>query len=391
MAFWHSGGLIFWGSGVGGDPVFRRVRRAGVLVLAVLLGCLSAEEIHVAFCLDNNFAEPTGVAAYSLCKNKAPDDRLVIHVVMTEPLPEDHRRKFQLLEHLFPGQVIVHIYDDMEKMQCLLQSLEGVDCGEWRSMAIFGRLLLDKILPETLPKVLYLDGDILVLSSLRELWDKLPFENYAAAGVPDGFLYTPEEIEKVEGGGLYGLVTYDFISGAPIPIRTLYHINSGVLLFDLSVIRKEQLFSETIKYAINYQPTFPDQDSINALFHGRILECNGKWNTYSGSTRPPADVAVIHFMSCFPRPWAINPYKLVGCWWQPKHWFYLLRHMTQSPTLWHRYRQESPWRHSAWSLFQEMFSTKRDLAILALVVAIVIISFISSFWAGRFFIRRWRK
>ena len=27
------------------------------------------EKIHVAFCLDNNYAEATGVAAYSLCKN----------------------------------------------------------------------------------------------------------------------------------------------------------------------------------------------------------------------------------------------------------------------------------------------------------------------------------
>jgi lipopolysaccharide biosynthesis glycosyltransferase len=45
------------------------------------------------------------------------------------------------------------------------------------------RLVLDKILPETIHKVIYLDGDILVLDSLKDLWQKLPKENYAIAGI----------------------------------------------------------------------------------------------------------------------------------------------------------------------------------------------------------------
>jgi lipopolysaccharide biosynthesis glycosyltransferase len=46
--------------------------------------------------------------------------------------------------------------------------------------------LLDKIEPENLHKILYLDGDILVFSSLKDLWNKLPLEGDAIAGIADG-------------------------------------------------------------------------------------------------------------------------------------------------------------------------------------------------------------
>jgi hypothetical protein len=59
----------------------------------------------------------------------------------------------------------------------------GLDALPVKGMA--AGLVLDKILPETLHKVIYLDGDILVFGSLQELWQKLPKENYAIAGIGD--------------------------------------------------------------------------------------------------------------------------------------------------------------------------------------------------------------
>jgi len=148
-----------------------------------------AEEIHVAFCLDNNYAEPTGVAAYSLCKNRAPDDHLVIHIVMAEPLKPEHKEKFRQLETMFPQEVKVQIHDDEHTIQMIDKALE-IPYG-WRKMgkdACFNkgmgtRLVLDNILPQELSKVIYLDSDVLVFDSLKNLWQKLPKTSYAVGGI----------------------------------------------------------------------------------------------------------------------------------------------------------------------------------------------------------------
>jgi lipopolysaccharide biosynthesis glycosyltransferase len=93
------------------------------LGLWVTLVCaLPAEEIHVAFCLDNRYAEYTGVAAYSLCKNKVLEDEVILHIVMTEPLRPKHREKFQQLQNLFP-KVQIQIHDDERTIQCIAQAL----------------------------------------------------------------------------------------------------------------------------------------------------------------------------------------------------------------------------------------------------------------------------
>ncbi|MDR0444814.1 MAG: hypothetical protein LBG98_00795 [Puniceicoccales bacterium] len=153
-----------------------------------LLAGLSAEDIHVAFCLDNDYAEGTGVAAYSLCKNMSPDDEIVLYIVMTEPLKSEHREKFQQLGNLF-HKIQVQIHDDERTIQCIAQTLTmpngWLKLGAYPIRSVAARLVLDKVLPETIHKVIYLDGDTLVFDSLKDLWQKLPRENYAIAGVTD--------------------------------------------------------------------------------------------------------------------------------------------------------------------------------------------------------------
>jgi lipopolysaccharide biosynthesis glycosyltransferase len=346
--------------------------RLGLFITLVCI--LPAEEIHVAFLpLDNVFAAYTGVAAYSICKSMDSRDSIIFHIVMTEILHPEHREKFQQLEKLFP--VKFKIYDDALTAQHIAEAFPMTDgwhkigCDAWHLQGMASRLVLDKILSPSIHKVIYLDTDILVFSSLRELWNKLPQEPYAIAGVCDGCMGPHIYPSRVQRERIKDLQIY--CPGVSFP----FYVHSAVLVFDLDVIRQERLFPKVIEWMMCYHPVFPDQDALNAVLNGRILECEGKWATIIRPIiqNPIKDAAISH-LGGQPKPWA-KPHKVInGRWWQPKRWPILWKYITlQPPTLWHQYRQDSPWKHSKWAMLGELFSTWNDAKVFLSTFSVIII------------------
>jgi lipopolysaccharide biosynthesis glycosyltransferase len=345
-----------------------------LVFFAALVCVLPAEEIHVAFLpLDNTFVTYTGVAAYSICKSMDPGDRIVFHVVMTEVLHPEHREKFQQLESLFP--VKFEIYDDALIAQRITEAFPMTDgwykIGEdaWHLQGMASRLVLDKILPSSIHKVIYLDTDVLAFSSLRKLWNKLPQEPYVIAGICDGCVDPHIYPSKHQRVNIKKLQVYCPDVSFP------FYVHSAVLVLDLDIIRKEILFPKVIEWMMHYRPTYPDQDALNAVLNGRILECEGEWGIFSrpAMQSPIKDVAISHFAGQ-PKPWA-KPHKVInGRWWQPKRWPILWKYITlQPPTLWHQYRQESPWKYSKWVILKELFGTWNDAKIFLSVFSVIII------------------
>mgnify|MGYP003205839749 CR=1 FL=1 len=64
------------------------------------------------------------------------------------------------------------------------------------SKVVFFRCLLSSILPMSVSKVLYLDCDVLVLSSLYGLWET-DLTGVALAGVPDSFTVNPVHCRRL--------------------------------------------------------------------------------------------------------------------------------------------------------------------------------------------------
>jgi lipopolysaccharide biosynthesis glycosyltransferase len=166
------------------SAILRHAKLAAFASWSILLHGLHAEEIHVAFCLNNGYALPTGVAAYSLCENIETGDHVTIHIVMTEELEHQHKDKFRQLEGRFSDKVKILIYDRLETTQFIGKTLQNIQLGIYH-MAAAARLTLDKVLSKNITKVIYLDGDLLVLSSLKDLWKKLPSGGCPIAGVED--------------------------------------------------------------------------------------------------------------------------------------------------------------------------------------------------------------
>ena len=121
--------------------------------------------------------------------------------------------------------------------------------------AIYYRIFAAKYLPDTLERVLYLDPDIVVRQSLRELYE-MPMDTafFAAATHIRGLLHRLNELRL------------DMDENSP-------YINSGVMLMNLQALRAEQDMEAVFGYmeAHKGRLMLPDQDIISALYGQRIL------------------------------------------------------------------------------------------------------------------------
>lgn len=128
---------------------------------------------------------------------------------------------------------------------------------------MYYRLLAAQLLPDTLDRVLYLDPDILVINSLRPLWEIDLKGNLFAAAAHTGKTELANNINQLRLGTDHN------------------YYNSGVLLIDLEKgrqdIRAEELFTYVREHA--KELLLPDQDILNAMYGRRILEIDDSiWN-----------------------------------------------------------------------------------------------------------------
>jgi lipopolysaccharide biosynthesis glycosyltransferase len=119
---------------------------------------------------------------------------------------------------------------------------------------IYYRIFAAQYLPEEIDRVLYLDPDIIVNGSVKALYH-LPMEEYyfAAASHTGPFMTTLNSIRL------------DLDENSP-------YINSGVMLMNLKLLRKEQNIDDVFHF-IEKRKNFmilPDQDIISSLYGSRI-------------------------------------------------------------------------------------------------------------------------
>ena len=128
---------------------------------------------------------------------------------------------------------------------------------------MYYRLLAAQLLPDSLHRVLYLDPDILVINSLRPLWETDLKGNLFAAAAHTGKTELANNINQLRLGTNHN------------------YYNSGVLLMDLERARKEIHAEELFSYVKGHakELLLPDQDVLNAMYGRRILEIDDSiWN-----------------------------------------------------------------------------------------------------------------
>ncbi len=152
--------------------------------------------------------------------------------------------------------------------------------GNW-PVAMWYRLMLPKLLPAKIKRIIYADIDMIFFKDLIDIYELDLADNVIAA----------------------------------VPTRTNKYFNSGFLLMDIEKIRHEKIYDKWVLNSREHAYKNPDQDVLNETCRGRVLFLPLKYNfQLSHGSRifkiyPPIELdelkhnlVVLHY-SDYMKPW----------------------------------------------------------------------------------------
>lgn len=211
--------------------------------------------IEIFFAADDNFARHLCAAMASILDNANNDDCFNFYI-LDDNISDYNKNKIINLKKIKEFNVEFIKVDNELFKNCP----QSVHCPQITKQTYY-RYIIPKIKPE-LKKVLYLDCDILAVSSLSDLWSTDLGDKYCAAvqGLNDGFAF----MQNAERVGLN--VTF----------------NAGVMLINNEKWVKENvtdlLFKNTIELAKQDKLWLQDQDALNYTFKENIVWLNPRFN-----------------------------------------------------------------------------------------------------------------
>ncbi len=262
--------------------------------------------MNVVYSSSDSYASVAGVSLYSLlCNNKSVDE-LNVYIV-DNSITEPNKEKFRKMCADFGRSITFIPIADIEKL-----AGTKIDIGRW-NISTFGRLFEASLLPKSVEKVIHIDCDTMVMSSLEPLWNT-DMEGKIVAGSLEciGDNYKTE----------IGLTKDDT------------YINAGNIMLNLKKIREdntEELFRSYIKDHSHL--SFVDQAVLNACVKSdEKLVVPLDYNAYSiiyyikyknlkkvkrvttyyteeEVNKAVNEPAIVHFTTCFmdgSRPWVEN-------------------------------------------------------------------------------------
>lgn len=211
------------------------------------------DTIHIIIPSSEYYMPYTLTLITSILCNANPDDKLFFHII-TDDISENSKNKLKILEEIKKFE-ISYTYPNTA-------SIEGIPvCANPLINNLCNyKLKIASLFPK-LEKVIVLEGDMIVLTSLKELWC-IDNQNLPFLAVKDPWC------EKIQ-------------SRFDIPKKYRY-CNTGMFLANLKLWRQgeyeHKLFENVEKYKNVLM--FPDQDVFNATFYKEIQYLEPKWNVY---------------------------------------------------------------------------------------------------------------
>lgn len=213
--------------------------------------------MYVVYHSSDSFAQVTAVSIASLFENNKEMQDIEVFLI-EHGISEENKDKIQSLAKKYSRTISFIPMPDINKQQNLgLQSIKST----WLYDS-FCRMYLDEILPSYVDRVLYLDGDVLVNYSLKELWET-DLEGKCAAAVTDSL---GEEYYE-----LFGLS------------QTAKYCNSGVILIDLKKWHEQEIGKKVAEYVRerNGYVFFMEQTVLNAVLDSKLHILHPKYNVFT--------------------------------------------------------------------------------------------------------------
>lgn len=196
--------------------------------------------VHIVYASDDKFAEILGVSLVSLYENSKDMDDIIVYVLDSGISSENRDRLLTVCRDYKRSDIQFIPARDISKK---LEMKVATDRG---SLSQYARLFVSSDLPEDLGRVLYLDCDIIVKQSIRELWN-LDLHGKTIGALMDAFSkYYRANIDLEENDIMF---------------------NSGVMLIDLDKWRKDRVEDKLLEFISRKNGWIQqgDQGALNAV------------------------------------------------------------------------------------------------------------------------------
>lgn len=248
--------------------------------------------IHIFFASDDKFTLPLTNAISSILRSSNELDRLFFHI-LDKDISQKHKNKIENLKNIKLFEIEYIKIDDNLFAECPLTK----ECSHIPIQTYY-RYLIPQLRPN-LDKVLYLDCDILIVSSLHSLWSVDLKDTYCGV-VEEMYQKTQTDARRL------GVNSY---------------FNAGVLLINNKKWVEEKvdkrLFENTKKLYETNNLIWQDQDVLNKTFENNVTWLNPKYNlqqhccdnyTYTqysamDITEAQKDTVIIHYNTDV-KPWS---------------------------------------------------------------------------------------
>lgn len=279
---------------------------------------------HIVYASDDNFSEILGVSLVSLFENSKDMQEIIVYI-LDSSITEENKEKIETVcknyNRPMPKWLVAKNISEELSMEV------EVDRG---SLSQYARLFVSSMLPEELERVLYLDCDILIMKSIKELWT-LDLHGKTIAALMDAFSkYYRANIDLQPNDIMF---------------------NSGVMLIDMAKWKEQKIEKKLLDFISKKKGKIQqgDQGALNAVLSHETYCFEPRFNSVTIFhdfnykemliyRKPPSfyseeqikraveDPSIVHFTTSFlsRRPW------VEGC----QH-----RYVGE----WMRYKERSPW------------------------------------------------
>jgi lipopolysaccharide biosynthesis glycosyltransferase len=255
---------------------------------------ITDETLQIAYATNDAYVRVTAVSIYSLAKHNP--EKMRVYIIQYD-LSERGKAVFLEVAAMFENVELEFITISRELREIADKCYENTK-GRVPYITYL-RFFPASLLPH-LSKVLFIDGDTLVLGSILPFWNTDVANSYIAAS-PEAHVIRREPESYITSLGLDPQQTY---------------INAGNFLMNLDLIRRDDIESRLVENAIDAKFSkrkFYDQDIINYTMQGHITVISDVFNFISRLMIDDVDrqkEAVIAHFAGEAKPW--DNYYLVG-------------------------------------------------------------------------------
>lgn len=268
--------------------------------------------MNIVYTTNDGFTPQVATCMVSVYENNKDVKDLDIYVVAIK-MNKDYQKKLKEVAKKYNRECHIIELNDIRGLFDF-----DVDTLGWH-ITVLARLFFDKLLPKSVDKIIYLDGDTICIRSLKELWNTDMKNNVIA-----GSLSPTKRDRAIKELGITSKDPY---------------INAGVLLINLKKWRKDKTGARIIKYYKEHDGHLSanDQDAINGALRSEIKVIKPKFNYYT---------SYIYYSYKMLKKLQ-SPYKFI-----PESWY---DESAKEPVIIHYPGEERPWRKGCKHPFQKEF------------------------------------